>query len=476
MAGALIALGVGHAWYSGYDHDEIEHLHAAWLIASGQRPFVDFLEQHHPTFWWLWAPVAGRAASPHRLVFWARLFDLACLAWVLASVARIARRVAPGTQARWVLVCLAGSYMFVRKTIEVRPDPLMNACTYAGLDAWTAFLVDGGRARAARAGALLGLAAAVLQKALAPLGLLLGTVALLVLAHRATPKRARALAGGGLALLVGAAVPLGVLAALVMKAGLWRDFWFWNYRFNRYFYLSAPLSEHFSLAVTLGRSIRGNPLLWGAGLAGALVTLEELRRREQATRADDARLTLLALALGYLALLAFNRFPFEQYFLFLLPLIALLVAPLLERAGRRLGLALRAGALACVALLPGQLFAEHRVADESATQEYLLAHSDAEARVAVAPPLHPIFRRDSSYFWYNSQMIAEAYRRYRQADGADARDLLSLDAERWAANAPAFIYVHPILAGWRPACWPACGRGYVRSGPDGVWARNAPPP
>ena len=38
-----------HCAISSCDHDEIEHLHAAWLVVDGQRPFVDFLEQHPPT-------------------------------------------------------------------------------------------------------------------------------------------------------------------------------------------------------------------------------------------------------------------------------------------------------------------------------------------------------------------------------------------------------------------------------------------
>src|SRR5262249_4054839 len=46
-----------HCWSASFNHDEIEHLHAAWLISIGQLPFRDFLEHHHPTLWFLAPPL-----------------------------------------------------------------------------------------------------------------------------------------------------------------------------------------------------------------------------------------------------------------------------------------------------------------------------------------------------------------------------------------------------------------------------------
>src|SRR5437879_2924721 len=35
--------------------DEFQHLHSAWLTASGQKPYVDFFEHHPPLFYYLGA-------------------------------------------------------------------------------------------------------------------------------------------------------------------------------------------------------------------------------------------------------------------------------------------------------------------------------------------------------------------------------------------------------------------------------------
>src|SRR5262245_57982476 len=98
------ALFIWNAWYSEYDHYEIEHLHAAWLVATGNRPFADFLEQHHPTYWYLVAPLSTATSDPHRLVFVARLCNLVLLALMAVVVARILRRLYAQADWRWPLL------------------------------------------------------------------------------------------------------------------------------------------------------------------------------------------------------------------------------------------------------------------------------------------------------------------------------------------------------------------------------------
>ena len=37
-------------------YDEFQHLHAAYLVALGQTPYIDFFEHHTPLFYYLAAP------------------------------------------------------------------------------------------------------------------------------------------------------------------------------------------------------------------------------------------------------------------------------------------------------------------------------------------------------------------------------------------------------------------------------------
>ncbi len=41
----------------GYGHDEVEHLHVAYLMTQGLLPYADFPQNHLPLFWWLLIPI-----------------------------------------------------------------------------------------------------------------------------------------------------------------------------------------------------------------------------------------------------------------------------------------------------------------------------------------------------------------------------------------------------------------------------------
>src|ERR1051325_2332738 len=53
-----------------FDPDEFEHLHAAWLIAQGNLPYVDFFEHHTPWFHFFLAPFFSSTAKYCRLQRW----------------------------------------------------------------------------------------------------------------------------------------------------------------------------------------------------------------------------------------------------------------------------------------------------------------------------------------------------------------------------------------------------------------------
>ena len=61
---ALVLLAGLAAWGTGvarkaFDYDEVEHAHAAWLVAQGDTPYHDFFECHPPFAWYGMAAVDG---------------------------------------------------------------------------------------------------------------------------------------------------------------------------------------------------------------------------------------------------------------------------------------------------------------------------------------------------------------------------------------------------------------------------------
>jgi hypothetical protein len=455
---AFAAMWLVHAWVAEIKHDEVEHLHAAWLMSIGERPFADFLEQHHPTVWLLFAPLCRLVDDPQWLLYATRVFDLLCGAELLVALHRLVKRLVPDAPdaAMWATLLAASSFTFARNMMVVRPDPLMAMLLVVGLEAWVGFVIDGGARRAAWAGLCFGLAIAVLQKAIAIVGLVGAASLVLAVVHRR-----RALAAG-LAVAAGvAAVPVAALVAWMCGLGVWRAFWTWNYDFNRYFYTEATLAEHFSIVDSLSRVVVEDVALWAFGIAGMVAWLRGARRATWTT-ADDARVILAVALLGYLGALSLNRFPFLQYFVVVVPLWAPFAAPVLARA--RLA---RAACFVMLAVCVGFVVDVASNAPERGVQDYVLAHTAPTDTVAMSPPDHPIFRRDASFFWYNGALIGDVYAKYARDRGLPT-DIL----DAWTP--PAFVYLDPRYDFYHPYQWQRRAGAFTPTSIPGLLAAPAP--
>jgi hypothetical protein len=450
----LLMMGVWFAWRSEYNHDEIEHLHAAWLMSIGQLPYRDFLEQHHPVLWILFQPLVARLHSPDHLVFVARLYDLALIASVAWTLHRLVRRLHTEAEAApWAVLLVLGSYIFSHNMLLFRPDPTMNALFYAGLLQWAVFLQEGRVRRAAAAGLLFGLAVAVLQKALVVCGLVGVAWLGILFQHRQDPRR-RSLLLGAAAALGTALLPLGALAGWVVAQGIWREFWLWNYQFNGFFYTTSSAGIGSAVGARYWRSLIESPALWIGGAVGAW---RWLRRPKSWQPDDDVRLTLLVTLLGYILILSFNKLPFEQYLIVFLPLWALFAAEMAHTPWLRLG------ALAGLLVALGQFL---NLADNSAerrVQAWLLDHTSPDEPLYAAPPYHPIFRRDATYLWYNGVLIGDAAAEYQKLHPG-------IMAPHGFDSRARFVYLDPRSPHGHPWRWPQ--DRYRPSGEPDIWMKK----
>ncbi len=472
-AAVLIASAlVWHAWHSACDHDEIEHLHAVWMVGQGEAPFKDFLEQHHPTLWYAMAPLADAFHSTRSLIFASRLLQLVCLAAYLWLFVGVARLLYPTCRGGWPLLMLVASFTFVRNMMEVRPDPWMNLLAFAGLFAWLVYIERGGYLRALLAGLLFGAAIAMLQKAMVVLALTAASsVATLVLIRGGRRVR-RHLAG--LALLIsGSALPVALLFFMMWRAGLWKEFYFWNYSFNSFFYLHARLPENFTIMRTLWSAFISNPVLLITGIPGLWLMIRGLWATWR--RADgswDARFAVAFIAIGYFASLAMSRMPFDQYFIVWLPMIALAsIESYLWLRSRGCRIIYEAAAVAMAVELVVIAFAYRSDAPYREVRERVLATTSHSESVTIPPPRHPITRRDGTYFWYNGSMIAGAYEDYCRLNGCDGEALerdarLRLDAE------PAYVFIDRTHPGQMPYIWDEKNSNYEADEISGLFRRQ----
>jgi hypothetical protein len=464
---ALATLLVVQAWRAQYNHDEIEHLHAAWLLAAGRLPFAHFLEQHHPTIWILFRPLASHVRSPHALIFAARLFDVVLLVLLLLTLQRLVRRLFPQA-APWAVLLAAGSFTLVHNMLLFRPDPLMNLLFYAGLLQWVRFLQEGQPRQAALAGLSFGASVAVLQKSLAVSGLVAVATIILLVIHGG--ERRRRLLVGSVCALGAAAIPLALLAGWAAAHGIWRDFWFWNYEFNRFFYTKATLSQQFGVGDNLQTTITEDLALWIFGLVGVGLWARRWWRTRRMAPDDDVRLTLLVVLVGYLISLSFNKFPFMQYFIVLLPLWVPFAAEVFTLRHRQLAPLVRAGALAMVAIAVWYVARMETNELTRARHEYVLAHTAPGDTIYVSPPNHPIFREDGSFFWYNGQLIGDACLAYeRERPGVIPRRVL--EDQPWQERPPQLVYLDPRYPTYRPHLWSARAAGYGPAAFADFWTR-----
>ncbi len=119
----------------GFGPDEFEHLHFAWSVAQGKVPYRDYFDHHTPALHLLLAPlfsayqVETSSADAVAAVFAARR-----VTWVFAGAALLLTfalaRLWRGPREAWAaIVLLAGTWIFLTKTLEVRPDVPATALT-----------------------------------------------------------------------------------------------------------------------------------------------------------------------------------------------------------------------------------------------------------------------------------------------------------------------------------------------------------
>jgi 4-amino-4-deoxy-L-arabinose transferase-like glycosyltransferase len=117
----VIVIRLGVIRNAPLDPDESEHLNAAWLVAEGRVPFLDFWDHHAPLFFYLLAPVTRWTWDDPGVYFVARTLMAATSGAALYLVYRLARRLSAGAALAAVLL-LAVLPRFVDQTTEVRPD------------------------------------------------------------------------------------------------------------------------------------------------------------------------------------------------------------------------------------------------------------------------------------------------------------------------------------------------------------------
>jgi hypothetical protein len=304
--------------------DELQHLHAAYLVATGQRPFVDFFEHHTPLFYFLGGALIDPVTADFQTLMHFRWLAFVCHLLVIAAGTALATGagVEAGTAALVLLLSEIFSFAWgttVLLDAYAAPLVLLSALVLARRPAsLVAHLA---------AGLLLGAAIGFTQKAafvvVAPVLL----VALRVLGReRGSVARAAGELGAlglGLALV---AVPIAWRLGPAGAKALWQDVVVLNatWKARRW-----PLGEGFIMASD------GAPLwlLAGAGVLGAMYRVGSDRAPLR-----PAVLVTTAYLACFLGAVLFLPVVWYEYFVEVGPFAAVVAAFAATDLGRAAGL------------------------------------------------------------------------------------------------------------------------------------------
>jgi hypothetical protein len=317
----LATLTLRLAFTARIGHDDIEHLHTAWLMLQGQQPYLDFFQKQSPLLWWLLVPLLSFAEGDLAIaLFLGRGLMLIALVasstavWLLAREALRRKGLAHAS-----LLLLWASPVVLYNLLVIRPDGVMIALLLWALVFATRSLRQGRRALLVPAGICLGLASSILLKA-APVSVA-AAAALGYIGWHQDSRGWRGASRNVLLLGLGALIAILPFIALLAATGLLAPFSFFNITFNAAVY-SHPWAGDVPwwtrVSSVLLNELRQEPWLLIAAIASNLLWFGLLPvPRHQAGRGRFLLLISLFWAGG--VILAANRLPFYSYFL--LPLL-----------------------------------------------------------------------------------------------------------------------------------------------------------
>lgn len=362
-----------------FDHDELEVIHTSWKILQGERIYVDFFQHHHPLLYYLLVPIIVVFGESTNTLIVARLVVFCLFLLILTITYLIANKTSSREASNISLIFLCTTFIFTTNVIEIRPDvPQTLFCLLAILfllfyfeTKILSYLILSSLA--------ISLAFLFLQKAL--FLILLLTILLFYHAYRKNVFYSASFAY----VLVIFLVCLPYLLYLVFNDSLFAYLtlnWVLNIKF---------LDRNYPVD-TLINMYKVNTILWFYYVLGLLSTNTFNQR------------FLCFISFGLLLSVFSLQKPHQQYFILLIPLVAIISSHTFYTfflSSRKLLVVvlILATVLPCYSLFGG--VAKLSNSEQLQKINYVLAVSHANDFVYDGNALFNVFRKDIDFFWYS---------------------------------------------------------------------------
>lgn len=297
-----------------FDPDEFQHLHSARQIYHGEIPYRDYFDHHTPFLHFILSGLYPIVGEDINILFVARSLMLVFTTIILCLTFILARQLYGTDTGLFAVLFLSYVLIFLEKTIEIRPD--LGAVTF-----WLAsmiFMVKGIQTKVSwkwhlLSGLSMGTAVMFTQKSIFGLpGIFIALVYPII--DRRVGVSWRKQRKQVLAFLGGIAAPVLLTCVFFLAHGaLWQFI-------NCNFIMNSQWKVRFSPTGYIKQMIQQNPFFPVMGLAGLLVNIVWLHRREEVARGIFIPVfCTISVLIGLFIL----PVPYRQYYLLFIPLLAI---------------------------------------------------------------------------------------------------------------------------------------------------------
>ncbi|MGR9085629.1 MAG: ArnT family glycosyltransferase [Gammaproteobacteria bacterium] len=362
-------------------HDEFEAIKTAWKLFSGGHIYVDFFQHHHPFLYYLLAPLFFAFGESTTVVLAARLIILLFAVGLFLVTYRIAALLFGKQTACVSVLLLFATTLFADKVVEVRPDVPQTFFGLVSIFLLFRYFASGHSHHLILSALALGIAFLFLQKIL-----YLALCLHLLLTWRVMKRQIKPLA-----LPIYTSVFLGTWAGYCLYLLL-------TNQFSQYFFLNFE----FNLAKLEQHHFQSDELLKHATTRYNGIALSTLIFFPWTPKTQDQwQFALLAGSL--LTIVALHRTQYAQYYLYVIPLLAILAARGWEH------LAKRQAAIALIILVIFLLGSVSVYINELLNRQnawqlekiaYVLDQTSPNDYVYDGDIKFNLFRNDLDFFWF----------------------------------------------------------------------------
>ena len=210
----LALIAAAGRWFDGFEADDLQHLHAAWLVGQGRVPYRDYFDHHTPLYHVVFAPYASHIGrDPLLLMITFRILAAACACGIFYLFWRLIARL-NGPIFAWLGLGLFAASRHSDLLFSLRPDYIAVLLLLAAI---TLLVESNARARYFAAGVCVGVGFGFTQKvlALAPAFLVWATIALFRIPRDERKGQLLSIA----AIAAGMALPVSLMIGLLAREG-----------------------------------------------------------------------------------------------------------------------------------------------------------------------------------------------------------------------------------------------------------------